>query len=169
MIWVSDYKPLPVHENIWVFSNRDILVSDLTYNIKEISRKGGYIRKGKTSPSETRSNMKPSTFRVKKQRMPRSVLKFRNMTALPHERLGHPTQKPIALIKFLIKGHSNKGDTIFDPFLGSGTTMKGAQELGRSCIGIEIESEYIEMIRNRCYGITFLDKQVEYDFPEVIV
>ena len=51
----------------------------------------------------------------------------------------HPTPKPVNLIKKIMMIGSNKGDVVFDPFLGSGTTAMVAKELGRECIGVEIE------------------------------
>ena len=59
-----------------------------------------------------------------------------------HSKRIQPTQKPIELIEDLIKIHSNKGDLIFDPFLGSGTTAIAAINTGRNYIGIEKEEEY---------------------------
>ena len=56
----------------------------------------------------------------------------------------HPTPKPINLIKKLMMISSNKGDVVFDPFLGSGTTAMVAKELGRECIGVEIEKKYYD-------------------------
>lgn len=61
----------------------------------------------------------------------------------------HPTEKPISIIKWLIKILSNEGDTILDTFLGSGTTMKAGLELRRNVIGIEIEPKYIEIVKKR--------------------
>jgi len=61
----------------------------------------------------------------------------------------HPTEKPLSLIKWLIRICSNKNDTVLDPFLGSGTTMKACLELRRNCIGIEINPEYIEITKKR--------------------
>ena len=55
------------------------------------------------------------------------------------ERQGYPTQKPLALLERIIKASSNPGDTVLDPFMGSGTTIVAAQRLGRRAIGIEIE------------------------------
>lgn len=56
----------------------------------------------------------------------------------------HPTPKPIDLIRKLMMIGSNKGDVVFDPFLGSGVTAMVAKELGRECIGVEIEKKYYE-------------------------
>ena len=52
----------------------------------------------------------------------------------------HPTEKPVALIGKLIA--CNVADTILDPFMGSGTTLRAAKDLGRKCIGVEIEERY---------------------------
>lgn len=59
----------------------------------------------------------------------------------------HPTQKPVELIKTIIA--ANNGDIIFDPFVGSGTTLVAAKELGRQFIGIELSEKYCEIARNR--------------------
>ena len=56
---------------------------------------------------------------------------------------------PYWLPKKIIQTFSNEGDTILDPFLGSGTTMKACIELKRNCIGIEINPEYIKIAKNR--------------------
>jgi site-specific DNA-methyltransferase (adenine-specific) len=61
----------------------------------------------------------------------------------------HPTQKPITLMKRLLSIHSKKGDTILDPFMGSGTTLVAAKELNRKAIGIEIVEKYCEIAKKR--------------------
>ena len=61
----------------------------------------------------------------------------------------HPTQKPIELFKYLIDVSSNTGDTILDPFLGSGTTALAAKQLGRNFIGIEINPDYCKIAEDR--------------------
>lgn len=66
----------------------------------------------------------------------------------PHKRI-HPTQKPLALIKRLIKVHSKEGDLIFDPFAGSGTTLIGAIEMNRRYLGCELLEEYYSVARKR--------------------
>ena len=65
------------------------------------------------------------------------------------ERTAHPTQKPLALIGKLVRIHSNKGDVILDPFLGSGTTAVAAKKLGRNYIGIEINPDYVKIAEER--------------------
>lgn len=61
----------------------------------------------------------------------------------------HPTQKPRVLFKKIIVDYSKEGDTILDPFLGSGTTAVACKELGRKYIGIEIDPEYCKIAEQR--------------------
>ena len=66
----------------------------------------------------------------------------------------HPTQKPIKLMTWCIKKYSKEQDTILDPFMGSGTTLKAAKDLGRKAIGIELEEKYCEIAAKRCSQMT---------------
>lgn len=65
------------------------------------------------------------------------------------ERIGFPTQKPVALLQRMIDASSNKGDTILDPFCGCGSTIEAAENLGRKWIGIDITHLAIEVIEGR--------------------
>lgn len=66
----------------------------------------------------------------------------------PSERI-HPTQKPIELYKRPILNHTDEGDTVYDPFAGSGVIFAAAQETGRVALGVEIEPLFCEKIINR--------------------
>jgi len=61
----------------------------------------------------------------------------------------HPTQKNLDLMKELIKIHSDSGDTVYDPFMGSGTTAKACLDLNRNYIGSEISKEYCQIAEER--------------------
>jgi len=61
----------------------------------------------------------------------------------------HPTQKPIILMKWCLKKFTQEGDTILDPFMGSGTTGVACVQTGRNFIGIEIEPKYFEIAEKR--------------------
>jgi site-specific DNA-methyltransferase (adenine-specific) len=69
-------------------------------------------------------------------RYPRSIQRFNRERGL------HPTQKPVALIEYLIQTYTEPGDLVLDPCMGSGTTLVAAGNLGRRAIGIEIEDWY---------------------------
>jgi DNA modification methylase len=64
----------------------------------------------------------------------------------------HPTQKPLTLFVWCIEWANKRGrvETILDPFMGSGTTLRAAKDLGRKAIGIEIEERYCEIAAKRC-------------------
>ena len=72
------------------------------------------------------------------------------------ERLGYPTQKPLALLERIVKASSNEGDIVLDPFCGCGTTLVAAEQLGRKWIGIDISKEAIEISEKRLRD-TFTD------------
>ena len=61
----------------------------------------------------------------------------------------HPTQKALALAERAIRNSSKQGDIVFDPFLGSGTSLIAAARLGRRCFGMEIEPKYCDIIVRR--------------------
>lgn len=65
------------------------------------------------------------------------------------ERLGYPTQKPVALLERIISASSNPGDLVLDPFCGCGTSIHAAQKLGRAWVGIDITHLAISLIERR--------------------
>jgi site-specific DNA-methyltransferase (adenine-specific) len=71
------------------------------------------------------------------------------INAVAQERLGYPTQKPVALLERIISASSNEGDLVLDPFCGCGTTVHAAQKLSRRWIGIDITHLAIGLVRRR--------------------
>ena len=61
----------------------------------------------------------------------------------------HTTQKNLEMVKELVKIHTNEGDIVFDPFVGSGTTGVACRLLGRNFIGCEIEEKYANIAKQR--------------------
>ncbi len=78
-----------------------------------------------------------------------------NQTA--KERLGYPTQKPVALLDRIIQASSNKGDVILDPFCGCGTSLESAEKNGRDWIGIDIAH----------YAMTLIEGRLKAKYPNV--
>ena len=62
---------------------------------------------------------------------------------------GHPTGKPLSILEDWVEKFTNAGDTVLDPFAGSGTTLRAAKNLGRKAIGVELEERYCEIIAKR--------------------
>lgn len=65
------------------------------------------------------------------------------------KRTDHPNEKPLSLLARLVRLGSKDGETLLDPFMGSGTTLRAAKDLGRKAIGIEIEERYCEIAAKR--------------------
>jgi site-specific DNA-methyltransferase (adenine-specific) len=78
-------------------------------------------------------------------RLMRSVLRVRS----EHGRAEHPTQKPLGIVRPLIEYSCPPDGIVLDPFMGSGTTLRAAKDLGRKAIGIEIEERYCEIAAKR--------------------
>lgn len=79
----------------------------------------------------------------------------RDSNILPCYRTGnklHPTQKPVELMAYLIEKSSNEGDTVLDPFMGSGTTALASLQTHRKCIGIEKDAGYFKIAQDRIAG-----------------
>lgn len=84
------------------------------------------------------------------------------VNAMAEERLGYPTQKPLALLTRIVSTSSNPGDVVLDPFCGCGTAVHAAQALGRQWIGIDVTHIAIQIILDR------LKKYFPSEKPEVL-
>jgi site-specific DNA-methyltransferase (adenine-specific) len=81
----------------------------------------------------------------------------------------HPTQKPVALLQYLIRTYTNPGELILDNAMGSGTTLLAAQNEGRRCVGIELEEEYCRIAVERLRQPSFFslpETQAKEDKPK---
>ena len=144
------YQPMKEHENILVFSK-----GTHAYFPQKQPRKGAgaarlkYGNNGSTTGEATGalkfSGYTPETY-DHDLRNPSSVQFFNNRAK---ERGLHPTQKPVALMEYLIKTYTNEGETVLDFTMGSGTTGVAAKNLNRQFIGIDISPEYCEMAQQR--------------------
>ena len=81
----------------------------------------------------------------------------------PTERLGYPTQKPLALYERMIRASSNEGDIVCDPFAGCATTLVAAERLGRQWVGMDIWERAHEVVVDRLQGETGLLGEVHYE------
>ena len=75
------------------------------------------------------------------------------LEAASKEKMGYPTQKPLALLERIIKASSNEGDVVLDPFCGSGTALVAAHSLSRQWIGIDVSAEAVVLARARTASI----------------
>jgi DNA modification methylase len=83
----------------------------------------------------------------------------------------HGTQKPVECMRRPITNNSSPGDAIYDPFLGSGTTLIAAQTTGRDCLGLEIDKTYVDVAVRRWQAFTGLHATLQADgrrFDEIV-
>jgi site-specific DNA-methyltransferase (adenine-specific) len=86
---------------------------------------------------------------LEKGKFATNLLRVPSLKGSSKEKCGHPSQKPLELVRKLILCSTDEGDTVLDPFLGSGTTAVAAEELKRQWIGIERDPDYIQITRQR--------------------
>lgn len=137
----ANQRPLRAHENIIFFSQ---LFRGSTYNPQMIE--GKMHQRGKDGKRAAHYGGHQGKVEKVKTNLyhPRSILRFsRDTKSL------HPTQKPLNLMRWLVRTYSNRFDLILEPFAGSGSTLAAAAIEGRRAIGIEQSEAYCEIIANR--------------------
>ena len=143
---LANIQPMKRHENIMVFSLKGKKVN--YYPQKEKLDKP-YSSKGAGNNSGTENNHKLGLKKVAKEythKTPTSVLIFKPES---NSKILHPTQKPVALMEYLIKTYTQEGETVLDFVMGSGTTGLAAKNLNRKFIGIEKDAGYFEIAKQR--------------------
>jgi len=137
----SHHAPLRTHENIYVFYKHLP-----TYNPQ--MRQGFKPYKGNVNHKSVNYNSKMKNYKPRQSkgdRFPIDVITFSNAS---HHTV-HPTQKPVDLLKYLIKTYTNEGMTVLDNCMGSGSTGVAAKKLNRNFIGMELDDKYFEIAKQR--------------------
>lgn len=129
-------QPLKVHEDIWVFYKKQC-----TYN-PQMTMGKPYIS-GKGDSGEVTGKVKKIQTKNAGTRYPKSIIRFNRERGL------QPTQKPVALLEYLIKTYTNEGETVLDNCMGSGTTGVACVNTNRNFIGIELDDKYFEIAKER--------------------
>ena len=137
-------QPSAIHENILVFYKKQPTYNDLKFKVDE-----KYIDKRK-SINDSFYNKGHYQGVMKRKaddgwRHPQSILPFNSVW----KKDMHPTEKPVELLEWLIKSYTNEGETVLDNCMGSGSTGVACMNTGRKFIGIEFETEFFEMARER--------------------
>lgn len=139
-------KPLKRHEDICVFSKNGHIYNPQMEK-RGLARWKGGNKKWETGETVYHANKQKKTYN--NYYYPTTILKFSNGDRTRKELVGHPTQKPIALYKYLVLTYTNPGDTVLDFCMGSGTTGDACVQLGRNFIGIEKEPKYFSIAEKR--------------------
>lgn len=142
--FLAKHQPMKFHENILVFEGGG-------HNYYPQMEEGEpFSRKAKISANQHKYGVKEIDQDNKGTRFPRSLLIFEQDWQKQQQL--HPTQKPVGLMAYLIRTYSRQGETILDPFCGSGSTLVAAEEEGRAYIGIDIEEENVSLTKGRLTG-----------------
>jgi site-specific DNA-methyltransferase (adenine-specific) len=132
-------RPFNSFEDVAVFYKKQPTYNPQMWMGKPYEQKQGYVGEAK----QTGLKRKEVISKSNGERYPLSIIRNSKENGL------HPTQKPVALMEYLIKTYTNEGETVLDFTMGSGTTGVAAKNLGRKFIGIELDPDYFKIAEDR--------------------
>jgi site-specific DNA-methyltransferase (adenine-specific) len=150
IIWAYDYgarsknKWSAKHDTIFWYTKS----KDFTFNYDDIDRVP-YMAPNLVSPEK-----------AAKGKTPTDVWWMTIVSPTGKEKTGYPTQKPIKILKRIVRVHSNPNDMVMDFFAGSGTTGEAALDLGRHCVLVDDSEEAIKVIKKRLKEFTVTYEEV---------
>ena len=152
-VLVARYQPLKIHELVHVFSSSGKVIYYPQYTFGHKDRTDD---KAVTQKSELNQKIKSGVFKASKTnkpkdaRYPKSILDFsKQASECANSKSVHPTQKPVALMEYIIKTYTNEGETVLDFTMGSGSTGVAAINTNRKFIGIELDEKYFNIAKER--------------------
>ena len=145
--------PLKILEDILVFSSGVVGHASqakerrITYNPQGVAEGKTVVKQNKNT-SELKYHRESQTnhtvgYKCKGEGYPKTLIKIKSESGL------HPTQKPVALMEYLIKTYTNGNETVLDFTMGSGSTGVAAKNLNRNFIGIELDQGYFDIAKKR--------------------
>ncbi|MHA0043491.1 DNA-methyltransferase [Deinococcus sp. PEB2-63] len=149
----ANARPLRAHEDILVFAHGGTVGSNKnkpTYNPQKTPGEGYSRNRGGVADHYASTERSSGNY---EGRHPTSVLTLSNhngaLWGKTEDVVKHPTAKPIPIMRWLVATYSNPGDTVLDPFAGSGTTGVACVQLGREFIGVELDATYHALASQR--------------------
>lgn len=153
-ISLANKQPMKYHENVSVFYKKQVM-----YNKQMIQRTNSTIKQAIKRNYKFHNSTSQQTglkyIEVDSNKYnpdlknPSSILKFNSLRPNSKEFCKHPTQKPVALMEYLIKTYTNENETVLDFTMGSGTTGVACKNLNRNFIGIELDEKYFNIAKDR--------------------
>lgn len=148
-IYTAKLRPMQLHEDIMVFSFGTVANCSnrlMKYNPQMIPMsKPDTYKMYKQGESFKRDGVKSIKY-SRDKKYPQTIIKISNNDQRSKT---HPTQKPVALMEYLIKTYTNEGDLVLDNTFGSGTTAVACQNLNRQFVGMEKEKKYFDIAVQR--------------------
>ena len=146
---LAKIMPIKSHEVISVFGlNKVNYYPQMTEKSKDTIKRQNRKQNTNIIVSEHYSHKR--VLQKNKLGYPKSVQYFKKEVNNQYKKpIVHPTQKPVALMEYLVKTYTNEGETVLDFTMGSGSTGVAAKNLNRDFIGIELDDKYFEIAENR--------------------
>jgi DNA modification methylase len=155
---IAKFCPMKRHETISVFCQKTPKWNPIKEK-RDKQVKGRVCNKSDSSPLAYSDGL----TRTYNDKNPQSILIFSKQS---DGKYVHPTQKPVALMEYLIRTYTNEGETVLDNTMGSGTTGVACVNTGRNFIGIERDEEYFKIAKDRIEKAK-MDKLEELDIKGV--
>ena len=140
---LANKQPMKIHENISVFYYKQPIYNPIKTK-GNVNHTQGKIKNANSS--ELRGEMVRVADDVTGMKFPKSILRFSKHSS---QLKLHPTQKPVALMEYLVKTYTNENETVLDFTMGSGTTGVACMNTNRKFIGIEKDKGYFEIAKQR--------------------
>ena len=147
--WPSKSSYFQTMHDVLLFYARG---TNTTFNVSYEPPSASYIKrfKGKTQVLDPVTKTRKIVVDQPTKGLPqRDVWDISIIAGFAKERVGYPTQKPLALLDRIIKASSNEGDVVLDPFCGCATACVAADKLGRKWVGIDISPKAVELVNMR--------------------
>lgn len=142
-------QPLRIHEDICVFYKKQPTYNpQFTVGEKCHSRGGAGSSKQKQARNGCYGEFQSTPVTMTNEKYPLSIVNI----SKEHPQSYHPTQKPVALLEYLIKTYTNEGEIVLDNCFGSGSTLVAALNCNRVCVGFEKEAKYFDIASERLKG-----------------
>lgn len=135
-------RPMKAHESVVVFCRGTVPYNPQMTDGEPYKKRGGVVEDPAFSVGLHRNDNDSG------KRYPRSVQYFKTAESEPGSTF-HPTQKPLALMEYLVRTYTNEGETVLDNCMGSGTTGVACKRSGRDFIGIEMDPVYFAIAKDR--------------------
>lgn len=140
-------RPMKITETISIFNTLKYFPQGLQKVYWEVSNSDSHCQRGGDNKTSTVSGGLKKNYKQTATGYPRDMLEFDSCNGNKE----HPTQKPVALLEYLIKTYTLENETVLDFTAGSGSTGVACQNLNRSFIGIEKDDKYFEIAKNRIF------------------
>ena len=137
-------QPPKYHENICIFYKQQP-----TFNANKVTRNPKNKRNNKPRVYKDSTKIQTEKYSERVLSGSNDLIYASNIIGIPMQRGLHPTQKPVALMEYLINTYTNENEMVLDFTMGSGTTGVACKNLNRNFIGIELDDKYFEIAQKR--------------------